>query len=74
VLTVAKYMSPSGLSIHGTGLEPTVPVSASGDADEDALDEEGPEATRPDRILEKALEVLNDSADLSDSPEEKAAA
>jgi carboxyl-terminal processing protease len=68
VLTVAKYMSPSGLSIHGTGLEPSVPVSASEDADDDALDEEGPEATRPDRILEKALEVLSDTA------EEKAAA
>jgi carboxyl-terminal processing protease len=66
VLTVAKYMSPSGLSIHGTGLDPSVAVST--DRDEDAPDEEEPEAARPDRILEKALEVLSDRA------EEKAAA
>jgi carboxyl-terminal processing protease len=67
VLTVAKYMSPAGLSIHGTGLEPSVPVAA--ESDEEAGDEEGPEALMPtDLILEKALEVLDAPA------EEKAAA
>jgi carboxyl-terminal processing protease len=51
VLTVAKYMSPKGTSIHGQGLAPTVPVEA---------DEEEPAdgAARPDAILEKALEVV----------------
>jgi carboxyl-terminal processing protease len=62
VLTVAKYMSPSGISIHGDGLEPGVPVASA-----DPHEEEG-EAPSPDRILEKALEVLSESA------EEKAAA
>ena len=33
MLTVAKYMSPKGTSIHGQGLAPTVPV-ASQDEDE----------------------------------------
>jgi carboxyl-terminal processing protease len=52
VLTVAKYMSPKGTSIHGQGLAPSVPV-----AQED--EDEAPEgAARPDRILEKALEVV----------------
>ena len=52
VLTVAKFMSPKGTSIHGQGLAPTVPV-----AQED--EEEAPEgAAKPDRILEKGLEVL----------------
>jgi carboxyl-terminal processing protease len=55
VLTVAKYMSPKGTSIHGQGLAPTVPV-AQEDEDEAA---EG--AARPDRILEKALEVVKGS-------------
>jgi len=67
VLTVAKYMSPSGISIHGTGLEPSVPVAASNPLD-DATDEEAPETDRPDRILEKAIEVL------SEKTEQKAAA
>jgi carboxyl-terminal processing protease len=54
VLTVAKYMSPKGTSIHGTGLAPSVPVAAERDEDEDL-----PEGTTPpDRILEKALEVV----------------
>ena len=35
VLTVAKYMSPKGNSIHGQGLAPTVPVSHGDDEDED---------------------------------------
>jgi carboxyl-terminal processing protease len=62
VLTVAKYMSPKGTSIHGQGLAPGVPVQ---DEDDDQEPAEG--APRPDRILEKALEVLN-------QPAEKAAA
>jgi len=65
VLTVAKYMSPKGTSIHGQGLSPSVPVAADREEDEDL-----PEGTpRPDRILEKGLEVLKDEA-----PAEKAAA
>jgi carboxyl-terminal processing protease len=61
VLTVAKYMSPAGLSIHGTGLEPSVPVAV--ESDEDDLEEEEPEAIPPDLILEKALEILNERAE-----------
>jgi carboxyl-terminal processing protease len=54
VLTVAKYVSPKGTSIHGQGLDPSVPVAPERDEDEDL-----PEGTpRPDRILEKALEVV----------------
>ncbi len=56
VLTVAKYMSPSGVSIHGDGLEPGVPV-ATADPHEQEL--EASEAG-PDRVLEKALEILNE--------------
>lgn len=55
VLTVAKYMSPSGISIHGTGLEPTHGVAA-------AADSEDEDAPRPDLILEKALEVLSEGS------------
>lgn len=62
VLTVAKYMSPKGTSIHGQGLAPAVPVE-----DEDVDEEPAEGAARPDRILEKALEVLK-------QPAEKAAA
>jgi carboxyl-terminal processing protease len=65
VLTVAKYMSPKGTSIHGTGLAPSVPVAAERDEDEDLP--EGQKA--PDRILEKALEVVKGEA-----PAAKAAA
>jgi carboxyl-terminal processing protease len=65
VLTVGKYMSPKGTSIHGQGLEPTVPVAAEREEDDD-LPEAAP---RPDRILEKALEVLKEEA-----PAAKAAA
>jgi carboxyl-terminal processing protease len=50
VLTVAKYMSPKGKAIHGEGLAPTVPVSQD--------DDEEPAEGMPDRILEKALEVV----------------
>ncbi|HSD65313.1 MAG TPA: S41 family peptidase [Vicinamibacteria bacterium] len=65
VLTVAKYMSPKGTSIHGQGLSPSVAVAAERDEDEDR-----PEGTPvPDRILEKGLEVLKGEA----SPEKAAA-
>lgn len=65
VLTVAKYMSPKGTSIHGQGLSPSVPAVAEREEDEDL-----PEGTpRPDRILEKGLEVLK-----AEVPAEKAAA
>jgi carboxyl-terminal processing protease len=59
ILTVAKYMSPSGVSLHGDGLEPGVQVAAA-DPHEQGLDDE--EAAGPDRILEKALQVLSESA------------
>jgi carboxyl-terminal processing protease len=65
VLTVAKYVSPKGTSIHGQGLEPSVPVTTEREGDED-LPESAP---RPDRILQKALEVLK-----ADAPAAKAAA
>jgi carboxyl-terminal processing protease len=51
VLTVAKYMSPKGRSIHGQGLAPSVPVAQ----DDDDLPEGAP---HPDRILDRALEVV----------------
>jgi carboxyl-terminal processing protease len=54
VLTVAKYMSPKGTSIHGQGLAPSVPV----ETDEDDEGEKAESAPRVDRILEKALEVV----------------
>ena len=65
VLTVAKYVSPKGTSIHGEGLVPSVPVAAEREEDEDLP--EG--ATKPDRILEKALELVK-----ADPPAAKAAA
>ncbi len=56
VLTVAKYMSPKGTSIHGEGLTPSVPTAAARDEDEDL-----PEGTTPpDRILEKGIEVVTE--------------
>ena len=63
VLTVAKFMSPKGASIHGEGLQPTVAVERERDEEDRP---EGAEAT--DRILEKALEVVREDA------KEKAAA
>jgi carboxyl-terminal processing protease len=66
VLTVAKYMSPSGISIHGTGLEPSVPVAASDPLD-DATEEGAPETERPDRILERAIEVLSEQTEHKDA-------
>jgi carboxyl-terminal processing protease len=65
VLTVAKYVSPKGTSIHGEGLAPSVPVAMEREEDEDLP--EG--AAKPDRILEKALEVVK-----GDPPAAKAAA
>ena len=65
VLTVAKYVSPKGTSIHGEGLAPSVPVATEREEDEDLP--EG--AAKPDRILEKALEVVK-----GDKPAAKAAA
>jgi carboxyl-terminal processing protease len=65
VLTVAKYMSPKGTSIHGQGLPPSVPVAQ--EEDEDDREDAAP---RPDRILEKALEVVKGEA----APAQKAAA
>jgi carboxyl-terminal processing protease len=64
VLTVAKYVSPKGTSIHGEGLVPSVPVAAQREEDEDLA-----EGAKPDRILEKALEVVK-----TDAPAAKAAA
>jgi carboxyl-terminal processing protease len=58
VLTVAKYLSPKGQSIHGQGIEPSVPVASKTDEDED-LPEGAP---RPDHILDKALEILKGDA------------
>jgi carboxyl-terminal processing protease len=57
VLTVAKYVSPKGTSIHGEGLAPSVPVAAQREEDEDLA-----EGAKPDRILEKALEVVKGDA------------
>jgi carboxyl-terminal processing protease len=56
VLTVAKYMSPKGTSIHGEGLTPSVPVAAEREEDEDLPEGMSP----PDRVLEKGLEVVTD--------------
>ncbi len=65
VLTVAKYMTPKGATIHGEGLQPTVPVS-----DEREEDEDRPEGEpQPDRVLERALEVVREGV-----PAAKAAA
>ncbi len=52
LLTVARYVSPQGKTIHGEGLAPSVPVS-----DEDD-DDDAPAEGKADRILEKALEVV----------------
>jgi carboxyl-terminal processing protease len=66
VLTVAQYMSPSGISIHGDGLQPAVEVSPP----DPHAEEEGMEGDGRDRILEKGLEVLSQNG----SVDEKAAA
>jgi carboxyl-terminal processing protease len=62
VLTVAKYMSPTGKAIHGEGLVPSVPVSQD--------DDDEPAEGKSDAILEKALEVVKAEG----TPAEKAAA
>ena len=62
VLTVAKYMSPTGKAIHGEGLAPSVPVSQD--------DDDEPAEGKPDPILEKALEVVKAEG----TPAQKAAA
>ena len=46
-LTTAKYFTPNGNNIHGTGIEPDVQVEASEDAETDAQ-------------LEKAVEVVKE--------------
>ena len=53
VLTTTKFATPKGAAIHGEGLKPTVAVEAITDEDEDV-----PANQRPDRILEKAIELL----------------
>jgi carboxyl-terminal processing protease len=54
LLTTEKYVSPKGTAIQGEGLKPTVAVDAT--PDEDSDQDSG--AAKPDRILEKALELL----------------
>ena len=51
LLTVAKYVSPKGTTIHGKGIEPTVAVDVPDREDDEA-------APAGDPILDKALEVL----------------
>jgi len=50
-MTYARYLGPSGTSIHGTGLTPTVDV-------EEPEREFGAMPPATDVILEKALEQL----------------
>jgi carboxyl-terminal processing protease len=63
VVTVAKFASPKGATIHGKGVEPSVVVDLP-EEDEDA------ETAAPagDPVLEKAIEVLQ-----KDTPQKKAA-
>jgi carboxyl-terminal processing protease len=58
LLTTAKYVSAKGTAIHGEGLKPAVAVEERSDADEDLP----ADAPRPDRALEKALELLKTGA------------
>jgi carboxyl-terminal processing protease len=57
LVTVAKYASPKGTAIHLEGLKPTVVVEGRGE--EDA---EPGAPSRPDPILEKAIEMLRADA------------
>lgn len=57
LITTSRFASPKGVTIHGEGLKPSVAVSAVTDEDEDR-----PEASRPDRILDRALELLRSEA------------
>ncbi len=58
LLTTAKYVSPKGNAIHGEGLKPAVPVDERTEEDEDLP----ADAPRPDRALDKALELLKGGA------------
>jgi carboxyl-terminal processing protease len=58
LLTVAKYMSPKGTPIHGEGVQPGVVVRA---PDEDATEQPTEEA-KQDPVLDKALELLRETA------------
>ena len=49
-LTIAKYYTPSGVCIDGTGIEPDVPISFDMDA----------AAAGKDVQLEKAMEVMRE--------------
>ena len=53
-LTIAKYYTPSGRSIHGTGLQPDTIVEWSGEGPAGAVD--------TDPQLKKALEVLQEKS------------
>jgi len=55
LLTVAKYVSPKGTTIHGKGIEPTVAVEVPEREDDEA-------APPGDPILDKALDVLKNPA------------
>jgi carboxyl-terminal processing protease len=63
VVTVAKYASPKGATIHGKGVEPSVVVDLP-EEDEEA----GTAAPAGDPVLDKAIEVLQ-----KDTPQKKAA-
>ena len=54
-LTVAKYYTPKGRSINGTGVEPDVPVAQEEGATEDAA-------------LKKALEILDEKLKAASTP------
>ena len=54
-LTVAKYYTPKGRSINGTGVEPDVPVAQEEGATEDAA-------------LKKALEILGEKLKAASTP------
>lgn len=54
-VTVSKYYTPSGVNIHGTGIEPDVEESL----DEEALSD-GKLERHEDNQLERALEVVRD--------------
>ena len=57
LITVAKYMSPKGTPIHGEGVQPGVLVRApEGDTSEE------PAAAKQDPVLDKALELLRETA------------
>jgi carboxyl-terminal processing protease len=59
LLTTGKYVTPKGTVIHGQGLSPSVAVARSRGEDEEE-EAEAPAARDPQ--LEKALELLRESA------------